>query len=98
VQAGLWLSEGRAAKAIDSLERADRLADGSSQAAASLGYTLARQGQTAPARAVLQRLESQSASRGQTAPLVAFKLTSASSVATSCAASSLKPPACTPRA
>lgn len=58
VQAGFRMAEGRTAEAIGSLERADRLADGSSQAAASLGYLLARQNQAARARSLLQRLES----------------------------------------
>jgi DNA-binding winged helix-turn-helix (wHTH) protein/TolB-like protein/Tfp pilus assembly protein PilF len=62
-QGGMRLSEGRAAEAIDSLERADHLSDGSSQAAASLGFALARLGQTERAGVLLRRLEAASESR-----------------------------------
>ncbi len=48
--------DGKTEEAIASLVRADQLADGSSQAAASLGNALARKGQPERARAVLKRL------------------------------------------
>ncbi|MEO6662782.1 MAG: tetratricopeptide repeat protein, partial [Rubrivivax sp.] len=56
VQAAFLLGEGKTDEAILSLERADQLADGSTQAAASLGYAWARNGQPERARAVLKRL------------------------------------------
>lgn len=49
------LSEGKVDAAIRSMEQADRFADGSSQAAASLGFALARHGREDRARALLQR-------------------------------------------
>lgn len=63
VQASLHFGEGKKAEGVAGMERADALADGSSQAAAALGYVLARMGQTARAREVLQRLEAQAATR-----------------------------------
>jgi hypothetical protein len=48
--------EGKTDVALETLALADRLADGSSQAAAALGNTLARKGQPERARTVLQRL------------------------------------------
>ena len=49
--------------AIDSLERADRFADGSSQPAAALGYLLAKTGQVERARAMADRLRDESTRR-----------------------------------
>ena len=56
VQSSFMLVDGKPGEAIESLVRADQLSDGSSQAAASLGNLLARQGHTERARAVLRRL------------------------------------------
>ena len=63
VQASLYFGEGKRAQGLAEMERADALADGSSQAAAALGYVLARAGQTAQARVVLRRLEAQATQR-----------------------------------
>lgn len=52
----MLLAERNVDDAIRSMERADRNADGSSQAAAALGYALATNGRTAQARALLARL------------------------------------------
>ena len=56
-QAGMLGAEGKATEAIASLERADRFADGSSQAAAALGFLLARTGARDRAMQVLARLD-----------------------------------------
>lgn len=56
VQSNFQRFDGKAEDSLKSLELADRLADGSSQAAAALGNTLARRGQPDRARVVLQRL------------------------------------------
>ncbi len=48
--------DGQTDAALQSMALADRLADGSSQAAAALGYMLARNGQAERAHEVLQRL------------------------------------------
>lgn len=50
------MADGKTEEAIESLVRADQLADGSSQAAASLGNALARKDQPERARAVLKHL------------------------------------------
>ena len=63
VRSAFFFKDGDAAGGIDALVRADQLADGSSQAAASLGYALARKGQPARARGVLQRLLDQAKTR-----------------------------------
>lgn len=63
VQSAFQLSKGQTEEALASLAQADQLADGSSQAAAALGYALARNGQADRARAILQRLVDQSKSR-----------------------------------
>ena len=62
VQAELHTAAGRPDAAIESLLQADRLADGSSQAAASLGNMLARQGQRERAQQIIQRLSAQGTS------------------------------------
>lgn len=56
VRSGVLRRDGQADAAMQSMVLADRLADGSSQAAAALGYLLARSGQTRRAQEVLQRL------------------------------------------
>ena len=56
VQSYFRMLDGRTDDAIESMVRADQLADGSSQAAAALGSLLARKGQPERARAVLDRL------------------------------------------
>jgi DNA-binding winged helix-turn-helix (wHTH) protein/TolB-like protein/tetratricopeptide (TPR) repeat protein len=57
------LADGRPEQAIASLREADRLADGSTQAAGLLGFVLAQQGRSEEARAVLQRLVTLAKSR-----------------------------------
>ena len=52
----MLLQEGQVADGIASLERAEKLADGSSQPSASLGYTLARRGDPRRAREIADRL------------------------------------------
>ncbi|MEO6895723.1 MAG: winged helix-turn-helix domain-containing protein [Caldimonas sp.] len=59
----LLMADGKGDAAIEALVQADRLADGSSQAAAALGSLLARRGQPERARVVLQRLVDLSRSR-----------------------------------
>ena len=56
-QGAMLGAEGKVAEAIASLERADRFADGSSQAAAALGFMLARTGARDRALQVLARLD-----------------------------------------
>ena len=56
VRSSVLRRDGQADAAMQSMALADQLADGSSQAAAALGYLLARSGQTQRARDVLQRL------------------------------------------
>ena len=63
VRAAFFFIDGNVAAGIDALVRADQLADGSSQAAAALGNVLARKGQPARAREVLQRLLDQAKAR-----------------------------------
>ena len=62
-QSSLLRAEGKITESLDSLARADRLADGSSQAAAALGYSLARNGRAEEARQVLARLLLQAKTR-----------------------------------
>ena len=52
----MLIADKKIGEGIASFERADRLADGSSQAAMALGYVLARNGQPERARAILDRL------------------------------------------
>ena len=53
---GFEHAEGKIDQAIESFRTADRLSDGSSQPAASLGYVLARNGHRDEAKAILGRL------------------------------------------
>lgn len=53
---GMAIAEGGIDEGIASMEHADRLADGSSQAVAALGYVLARNGRVPRAHQLLQRL------------------------------------------
>ena len=55
-RAGFHLANKMPDAAMASLQRADQLADGSTQATALLGSVLAREGRQEEARAVLQRL------------------------------------------
>ena len=59
LRGALLLRDGSHEEAFAALEQADRLADGSSQAAALLGNALARNGQPGRARGVLARLVDQ---------------------------------------
>lgn len=63
MRSGLLLHDGKNDEALAALEQADRLADGSSQAAAAWGNLLARKGQPERARAVLARLLEQGRTR-----------------------------------
>ena len=63
LRGALLLRDGSHDEAFAALEQADRLADGSSQAAASLGNALARNGQPGRARVVLARLVEQARTR-----------------------------------
>ena len=63
MRAAFFFNDGNEQAGIEALERADQLADGSSQAAAALGSRLARKGQPARAREVLQRLLDQAKTR-----------------------------------
>jgi len=62
--AGLWQhAEQKAELAIESMERADRYADGSSQPAAALGFLLSRVGHPERARRMADRLHDESRAR-----------------------------------
>ena len=63
MRSGLLLHDGKNDEALAALEQADRLADGSSQAAAAWDNLLARKGQPERARAVLARLLEQGRTR-----------------------------------
>ena len=63
MRSGLLLHDGKNDEALAALEQADRLADGSSQAAAAWGNLLARKGHPERARAVLARLLEQGRTR-----------------------------------
>jgi hypothetical protein len=56
VEAYFQLADGQVEAGLATMAQADRLADGSSQAAAALGFTLGRRGRPEQARAVLRRL------------------------------------------
>ena len=63
VKGALQQREGKPEAALESLAEADRQADGSSQAAAALGYVLARTGHRDQAKVILKRLLDQAKDR-----------------------------------
>lgn len=56
LEAYFLMADGKVEAGLEAMVLADRLSDGSSQAAAALGFTLARRGKPDQARVVLQRL------------------------------------------